>query len=81
MTYEMPAHIVRHLRYLDRELLHAALAEYALSGVVSLTERLDGMKFRHSTQLHALRERGEYVQDIFSYGTHYSLAEAMGLTP
>lgn len=54
VAYEVPAHVIRHLRNFGQHFLYAAFAEYALPCIVGSAELLDGMKFADSHQCHAL---------------------------
>ena len=58
MANEMPFYVLRQHGAFCGQLLHVALAEDALSGIVCLLNGLCRVEFGHSHELRALRQLG-----------------------
>lgn len=63
---EVPFDVLRHLRNLGKEFLHAAFAEDALPGIVGASQALDGMEFADGDQCDVLRQ--DVVQSAYFGG-------------
>ena len=70
---KVPLHVLRHLLHFLHQLLHVALAEDALTGIIGFAQHLHRMELAHRHKPNALGQVSQHFLQVLCYIAHIDL--------